>query len=209
MGTFMSRRLSECHSLLTTAPGIISLPESEYVSTPWTVLSTQAHSSKLFCLFINIFIKTRLSVQIKYSVNFTWFVIFSNQRFDDFAKRFFFRINNLNKIDIKTASLPPKTICDLLRSSPQQNILSDAGVYCIPCKNCKLKYVGETSRDLHVRLKEHKRDIRIDNINNALLQHISQSNQNFDFNSAKMVIYIHNHIYQPLRSGRIWYKVNF
>ena len=58
--------------------------------------------------------------------------------------------------------------------------------------NCKLKYIDETSRNFHVRLKEHKRDIRIGNLNNALFQHISQSNHNFDLNSAKMLIYIHN-----------------
>ena len=40
-------------------------------------------------------------------------------------------------------------------------------------------------------MKEHKRDIRIGNLNNALFQYISQSNHNFDFSSAKMIIYIH------------------
>ena len=83
-------------------------------------------------------------------------------------------------------------IHELVRSSPQHNIFSDTGLYCIPCKNCKRKYIGKTSRNLHVRLKEHKRDVRIGNLNNALFQHISQSNHNFDFNSAKMLISIHN-----------------
>ena len=55
-------------------------------------------------------------------------------------------------------------------------IFSDAGVYCIPCKYCKLKYIGETSR----------------NSNNALLVHTSQHNHNIDLNSAKMLTYIHN-----------------
>ena len=77
----------------------------------------------------------------------------------------------------------------LVHSSPQRNIFSDAGVYCIPYKDCKLKYIGEAS---HVHLKEHKRDITIGYSNNALFLHISQSNHNFDFNSAKMFIYIHN-----------------
>ena len=49
-----------------------------------------------------------------------------------------------------------------------------------------------TSRNLHVRLKEHKRDLRIGNSNNALFLHISPSYHNFDFNSAKMLVYIHN-----------------
>ena len=99
--------------------------------------------------------------------------------------------NNLNKLNIKT-SLPSKTIRELVHSSPQRNIFSDAGVYCIPCKDCKLKYIGETSRNLHIRLKEHKRDIRIGNSNNALFLHISQHNHNIDFNSAKMLTYINN-----------------
>ena len=50
--------------------------------------------------------------------------------------------------------------------------------------NCKLKYIGETSRKLHMCLKEQKRDKRIGNLNDALFLHISQSNHNFDFNSA-------------------------
>ena len=99
-------------------------------------------------------------------------------------------INNLNKLDIKTASLPFKTICDLVHSSPQCNIVSDASVYWISCSNCKLKYIGKTSRNFQACLKEHKRDIRVGNLKNALLQHISQSNHNFNFNSAKIFIYI-------------------
>ena len=93
-------------------------------------------------------------------------------------------INNLNKLNIKTTSLPSKTISELVHSSPQRNIFSDASVYCTPCMNYKLKYIGETSRNLHVRLEELKRDIRIANLNNAVLQNISQSNHNFDFNPA-------------------------
>ena len=39
---------------------------------------------------------------------------------------------------------------------------------------------------------KHKRNIRIGKLNNAIFQHISQSNHIFDFNPAKMLIYIHN-----------------
>ena len=106
-------------------------------------------------------------------------------------KKTYIKKTTLNKLNIKTTSLPSKTIRELLLSSPQRNIFSDARVYCIPCKNCKLKYIGETSRKLHVRLTELKRDIRIGNFNNALFQHIPQSNHNFHFNSTKLLIYIH------------------
>ena len=44
----------------------------------------------------------------------------------------------------------------------------------------------KTSRSL-----KHKNDIRISNLSNALFQYISQSNHNFDFNSARVIIYIH------------------
>ena len=83
-------------------------------------------------------------------------------------------------------------IWELVHSSPEWNLFSDNDVSCIPCKNWKLKYIGETSGNLQVYLKEHKKDIRIDNLNNALLQQIFQSNQSFNFNSTKMLIYIHN-----------------
>ena len=54
--------------------------------------------------------------------------------------------NNLNKLNIKTTSLPSEMICELIHSSLKNNIFSDASVYCIPCKDCKLntsaKYLG-------------------------------------------------------------------
>ena len=47
-------------------------------------------------------------------------------------------INNFNKFDIKTASLPSKTIRDFVHSNIQHKIVSDNAVYYIPFKNCKL-----------------------------------------------------------------------
>ena len=68
-------------------------------------------------------------------------------------------INNLNKLDVKTASLSSKTICDLQHASPQRNIVSDASVYCTPCRNFKLRYIGETllepSRSLERKQTKH------------------------------------------------------
>ena len=98
-------------------------------------------------------------------------------------------INNMNELDIKT-TLSSKTIHELVHFGPQRYIFSDERVYCIPYKNSKLKYTGETSRNLHVRLKEHKRDVKFGNLNNALFQNNSQSNH--DFYSTKMPIYIQN-----------------
>ena len=80
------RRLSAWSSLLTAAPRNFSLPESKCVSTPQTVLLTQAQRGKpLFNSFINIFLaKIRFSVHITHSsVKFTWFAPISHQNFYD------------------------------------------------------------------------------------------------------------------------------
>ena len=41
-------------------------------------------------------------------------------------------------------------------------------------------------------LLERRWDIKVGNLNDALLQHFSQPDHNFDFNSARMLVYIHN-----------------
>ena len=64
------------------------------------------------------------------------------------------------------------------------------GVYCIHWKNCK--YIGEASRNIRKRLFAHRRDIRVGYLNNALLQHISESGHNFVFNAASIIATIPN-----------------
>ena len=59
------------------------------------------------------------------------------------------------------------SIHDLLLSSPRHDIISDTSVYCIPCKDCKLKYIGKML-NIHKCIEEHRRDIRVCNLNNAL-----------------------------------------
>ena len=40
--------------------------------------------------------------------------------------------------------------------------------------------------------RKNRKETRFANLKNALFQHISQSNHKFDFNFAKILIYIHN-----------------
>ena len=56
-----------------------------------------------------------------------------------------FMENNLNKLGTKTVTLSFKTIRDSFNFSSRRNIMSDAGIYSILCKDCKLKYIGEAS----------------------------------------------------------------
>ena len=84
------------------------------------------------------------------------------------------------------------TIRDLLQSNPRRDIISDTDVNCILCKDCKLKYIGETSRNAQKCKYEHRRNIRLGNLNNALFQHIYKTDHNFDFNATTMLAHIHN-----------------
>ena len=99
---------------------------------------------------------------------------------------------NLNKLGIKIFALSYINIPYLLHSSPQQDFISDTGVYLFHYKDCKLKYKGETSRNVRKRIYEHRRDIRLGNLNCALPWHISKTDLNFDFNTAIMLADIHN-----------------
>ena len=89
-------------------------------------------------------------------------------------------------------TLYSKTLSDLLNSRSSWYIKFNANVYYIPCKDCKLKYIGKTSRNIYKHLYEHKSDIRSDNLNNALCLHISKTDHNFDFNAATMLAHIYN-----------------
>ena len=82
------RRMSAWPSLLTTTLGTFSLPESQCISTQWTVFLTQAHYAKpIFSPFVKIFlIKICFAIHITHSINFTRFALLSyHQKFDDFS----------------------------------------------------------------------------------------------------------------------------
>ena len=115
-----------------------------------------------------------------------------------------FEGNNLNKLGIKTVTLSPKTICNLLHSSPRCDRISDSSVYCILCEDCKLKYTGETSWNIEKSTYKHRRHIRVGNANNALLQHISKTDHNLDCHAATMLAYIHNKRLRQIYGPAVW-----
>ena len=75
---------------------------------------------------------------------------------------------------------------------------SDAGVYSIPCKDCKSENTDETSRNINKRLQEHKCDIRLGKLSYVLFLHISKTGHNFYFNASTILIHIHNKIWDKL-----------
>jgi hypothetical protein len=60
-------------------------------------------------------------------------------------------------------------------------------VYVIPCKGCPSRYVGQTGRNLDVRIREHKNCVRTANENSAVFRHIQNKDHEIDWTSAKFV----------------------
>jgi predicted GIY-YIG superfamily endonuclease len=54
-------------------------------------------------------------------------------------------------------------------------------VYKIPCKDCNLVYVGETSRDRNTRMKEHAADIRKNKATSDIAKHMNSFHHSADF----------------------------
>ncbi|CAF1416142.1 unnamed protein product [Didymodactylos carnosus] len=57
-------------------------------------------------------------------------------------------------------------------------------VYSIPCTNCDFKYFGETSRDINIRIEEHRYDVRRHAPNSKIVQHVHEKKHVMDFNNA-------------------------
>jgi predicted GIY-YIG superfamily endonuclease len=69
------------------------------------------------------------------------------------------------------------TIGNLTMHTKFQN-LNPPVIYKIECPSCNLPYIGETI-DFDRRMQQHNRDLRMDNINSALVQHRNRTNHNF------------------------------
>ncbi|XP_046748860.1 uncharacterized protein LOC124412787 [Diprion similis] len=61
-------------------------------------------------------------------------------------------------------------------------------VYKIPCKQCNKVYIGETSRHLHTRVSEHKRNIHDSEDNyTALTKHMVDFDHAFDYDHTSVL----------------------
>ena len=60
-------------------------------------------------------------------------------------------------------------------------------IYSIPCKECEIKYIGETGRSLETRQKEHQRSVRLAKTkDSALAEHVYNNNHSIDWNNSKI-----------------------
>ena len=95
----------------------------------------------------------------------------------------------LGQFDINVAHKPVKTIGSILKKPKDKfdQDLSTGVVYKINCKNCEKLYIGQTSRALRSRTKEHKRAALTCDKNSLLAQHCMKNNHKFDFNNVKVI----------------------
>ena len=100
-------------------------------------------------------------------------------------------VNDFKRLGYDTIYKYPNTIGKyLVKNSPKDE--TNAGVYAIPCKTCKLPYIGESGRDCDKRLSEHKRAVQNGDRNNALFVHMSEENHEIDWNNTEVIYKIKN-----------------
>jgi len=75
----------------------------------------------------------------------------------------------------------------------------------IKCSDCQASYIGETGRNLNMRLTEHKRATRNGDANNHIAAHHQLTNHNIDWDSAQCLTYSTNY-FQRL-TLQSWYTI--
>ena len=61
-------------------------------------------------------------------------------------------------------------------------------VYSVPCAECPKEYIGESCRNLEVRLKEHDRCVRQgDQMQSAVAEHVCVQGHNIDWDGTKVI----------------------
>ena len=107
-----------------------------------------------------------------------------------YAKGFSKRIAKvLRGFNIKVAHKPIRTISSILKK-PKDKIEKEASrgiVYKIKCKDCDCVYIGQTSRALKTRVKEHAKAIATLDENSLLAKHHLRHSHQIDLASVETV----------------------
>lgn len=73
----------------------------------------------------------------------------------------------------------------IVRRRPSSTV--NCGVYIIPCSECELSYVGQTGKDLGVRLQQHRDAVRLAKWENALYRHSFETLHAINWNGARLL----------------------
>ena len=97
----------------------------------------------------------------------------------------------LQPYNIRVAHKPITTLRQLLTNVKDKDEPNDrqGTVYKIKCCDCQASYIGETGRNLNIRLTEHKRATKNGDVNNHIAEHHLHTNHRIDWDSAECVTY--------------------
>ena len=73
----------------------------------------------------------------------------------------------------------------IIKNSPGDEL---GCIYKVPCNVCNKQYIGQTGKDLSVRLKQHKYSVRTAQESNALFIHLSVFNHTIDWDGARELV---------------------
>ena len=90
-----------------------------------------------------------------------------------------------------------------LITDDNREVGTEGGVYIIDCMNCQEKYIGETGRELAVRLKEHKGAVSRNQTGSAVAKHCWEKEHRMDFNNSRIVYKSNNVSYRRVVEGAI------
>jgi len=98
-------------------------------------------------------------------------------------------IHTFKDLNTKVAKKNMKTVNGLFTNLKDPVKIAERSniVYRIPCQECPLTYIGQTSRTLHSRLISHKSDIRLNKNSCALADHCLQTNHRPAYDSATVL----------------------
>ena len=81
-----------------------------------------------------------------------------------------------NRLNLQFGYLTGEKMSKLLFNHKERSKDVISGIYSLSCKNCDQCYVGETSRDISIRIKEHLADIRHSRVDtSAVALHIAEN----------------------------------
>ena len=97
----------------------------------------------------------------------------------------------LQPYNIHVAHKPIMTLRQLLTNVKDKDEPNDrqGTVYNIKCCDGQASCIGETGRNLNIRLTEHKRATNNGDVNNHIAEHHLHTNHRLDWDSAECVTY--------------------
>ena len=96
----------------------------------------------------------------------------------------------LKDLDIQTCFTPVSTLRQMLShpKDPIPTMKKSGVVYRIPCADCDKSYVGQTGRNLSVRIKEHKKAVETFNTDtSALAEHVLSKDHHINWEETTVI----------------------